>query len=207
MSNRSLNEFRKQKLGATVQTTAKQNSVIHDFIDNISFYNRRVFIHELKTSDYDSLVFALNQKGVTITSDSSSCDTILTSSKNPIDDIDKEIINLNDYFLSTANPNPEMVDYEESTPVTITKSRIIPLDESRFIGESLMNLRVSFLGDFNHFNHQNLVVLIQKLGGKVVDNLSEFDLLICGKGVNPLDITDSLQKVLSERDFIRKISR
>jgi hypothetical protein len=110
-------------------------------------------------------------------------------------------------MLNIANQNSKIIDYEENTPVTITESRIIPLDESRFIDESLMNLRVSFLGDFNHFNHQSLIALINKLGGKVVDNPSEFDLLICGKGVNPLDVTDSLQKVLSERDFIRKISR
>lgn len=213
MSSKSLNEFRKQKLGDSFQTKNNSDNTMSQFIFNLDLLNRHIYINRLEVKDFDSLVFELTKKGAKIFSDILSCDTFLTSGKNIMESNIIETINLSD--LLTISEIDTTTDSNSVKPVSIeidglnqkNSKRIIPLDETRFINDSLTSLNIAFEGDFIHFNETTLTSLIEKLGGKVVGTSSDFNYMICGKGVNPLEITDSLQKILSERDFIRKISR
>lgn len=214
MAKMSLNDYRKQKLGSSFKPEKKLSKNIIESFGDTDLMNRNIYIKELVTEDFDSLAFGLMQKGAIIVNDLLSCDTLLTSAKNGLKANDVEIIHLSDLLRNTnrLDDSAEKTIYnvDLSKPKKIESSeeyRIIPLDESKYIENSLDNLKIAFVGDFLHFNETSLSELIQKLGGNVVDTNSDFNFMVCGKGANPLEITDSLQKVLSERDFIRKITR
>jgi hypothetical protein len=87
------------------------------------------------------------------------------------------------------------------------KKRIIPLDDKAFKSDSLLGKKISFAGNFRHFNEKTIYETIINLGGDVVSIKENYDFFVCGRDINPMEITDSLVKLMSETDFIRMISK